>query len=112
MFNERTKSVRKERNEMEEYYFLCVFENGEEWKYVGVQPIPALTEAERRGTKLNCILYGCENPLGEFVPEKCWNSHGDKDDSLLLVEMLRRGIQSKDPFAAGIAAYAVKKIVK
>jgi hypothetical protein len=95
---------------MDNKYFLVVFENGEEWKYEGVQPIPALTEAEKRGTKLQCILYGNENPLGEFVPEKCWDANGNKDDSMLMVELLRRSANSRHPVLAGMAMYAMKKI--
>jgi hypothetical protein len=93
-------------------YFLVVFENGEEWQYQGVQPIPALTEAEKRNTTLKCILYGRENVLGEFVPEKCWDQNGNKDDGMLLVEMIQRGANSKHPFVAGVAAYAIDRIVK
>lgn len=94
----------------EHKYFLVVFSNGEEWKYEGAQPIPALAEAEARCTSLKCILYGNENPLGEFVPEKCWDAHGNKDDAMLSVEMLRRASESRHPVVAGMAFYAIKKI--
>jgi hypothetical protein len=95
---------------MNEKYFLVVFENGEEWKHEGVQPVPALTEARKRGTQTKCILYGCENPLGEFVPEKCWDANGYKDDSMLIVELLSRSANSRHPVLAGMAMYATKKI--
>lgn len=93
-------------------YYLCVFENGEEWKYEGELPIPANTTARERNTQLTCILYGGENPYGEFVPEICYDSKGNRDDGLLLYQMLSRAVNSRDAGVAGMAAYSLKKILE
>lgn len=91
-------------------YYICIFENGEEWKYKGVLPIPAKTEATKRGTKLTCILYGGENPYDEFVPEICYDANGKMDDGMLLGQLLLRMVRSPNPYVAGLAVYSIKKI--
>lgn len=97
-----------------EYYWLVLFENGEQWKCESNKIMfeDALEQASARLTKIKVILYGSENPLKEFVPEVAYGPTGMKDDGLLLINMLDRASTSSDPLTRGLAEYAIKKIME
>jgi hypothetical protein len=95
-------------------YWIVMFENGERWEdgCLNMNYEIALEQAASRHTKIKCFLYGYENSLGEFVPEKAFDSNGDPDNGLLLVNMIEAGLNSKNYLVAGMTAYATKKIMQ
>lgn len=97
-----------------ENYWIVLFENGEQWKFEGPKMLHSLAveQASARLTKVKCFLYGQDNFYDEFFPHQAFDADGNPDNSLLLVNLLDRGLNSKNIHTAAIAAVTAKALMK